>query len=147
MRYGAPGRDPRSKGCQEIREVLLFLVGETDVEPLLVELDRVARGCSGAVVKIRRAGRRPRKIGPLVLPMSAHSPLIRARPGSVTLKAFPRSGLFGSVHVTAKTGWPETSSGAAGLASVMPISSGAFTEWSPTLGVSWHVPQFPAMEG
>ena len=33
MRYRAPGRDPRSKGRQEIREVLLFLVGETDDRP------------------------------------------------------------------------------------------------------------------
>ena len=51
------------------------------------------------------------------------------------------------VHRRVKTGNPEMSR-AGGLlapALAMPIFKGAMTEWLPTLGVSWHVPQKPSM--
>src|SRR5262249_8536290 len=84
-------------------------------------------------------------MGPLTLPMSAHWPVIIARPGSVTTKVLPAADPL--VHRRVKTGNPEISR-AGGLlapALAMPIFKGALTEWLPTLGVSWHVPQKPGI--
>jgi hypothetical protein len=52
-----------------------------------------------------------------------------------------------AVQVSVNTGKPEMlrTGGAFAPASGMPISSGALTEWLPTLGVSWQVPQNPGM--
>src|SRR5260370_11459285 len=86
-------------------------------------------------------------MGPLTLPMSAHLPEIRARPGSVTSKVCPAS--RPRLHCRVKTGNPAISSagGLLGPALAMPMFRGALTEWLPTLGVSWQVPPNPAMLG
>ena len=52
------------------------------------------------------------------------------------------------MHRRVKTGNPEISR-AGGLlapALAMPMFKGALTEWLPTLGVSWQVPQNPEIE-
>src|SRR5262245_48935289 len=79
--------------------------------------------------------------------MSAHWPVIIARPGSVTTKVLPASGPL--VHRRVKTGNPEISRAGGLLAPALatPMFKGALTEWLPTLGVSWHVPQNPGIDG
>jgi hypothetical protein len=81
----------------------------------------------------------------LTLPMSAQLPEIIARPMSVTLNVWPASGP--AMHASVKTGSPEMSraGGLSAPASPTPMFSGALTEWLPELGVSWQVPQKPAM--
>src|SRR5689334_19946273 len=64
---------------------------------------------------------------------------MRARPGSVVLTISPVA-LFFKV----KTGRYATSRGLS--TSETPIFNGAETEWLPTLGESWQVPQVPEKE-
>src|SRR6266545_697906 len=77
---------------------------------------------------------RPRRIGPLNLPMSANLPEISARPGSVVFTIRP-SALFFSAY-SGKSGVRRDSS-------ARPILSGATIEWLPEFGVSWQVVQVP----
>src|SRR5260370_23601497 len=86
-------------------------------------------------------------MGPLTLPMSAHLPEIRARPGSVTTKGCPASGP--RLHCRVETANPAISSAGGLLAPALatPMFKGALTEWLPTLGLSWQVPQTPSMLG
>src|SRR5262245_45567893 len=53
---GAPGR-PASQRLQERDEIRLLLVGETQLEARIVEVDDIAQGRGGAVVEIGRAPR------------------------------------------------------------------------------------------
>ncbi len=77
----------------------------------------------------------PRSTGPLNLPMSAHLPVNRARPGSVVRTVAPVA-LWRSVY--------SGMSGVRRSASVRPMSSGRPTEWLPTFGVLWQLLQVPA---
>src|SRR5690348_8758113 len=89
---------------------------------------------------------RPRRIGPLNLPMSANLPEMSARPGSVTLTA----GQLGP------TTWVPSArvthfccsvySGMSGVrrdSSLTPILSGATIEWLPEFGALWQVVHVP----
>jgi hypothetical protein len=69
-------------------------------------------------------------------PMSAHFPVIKARPRSVTRKVCPDK--MPCVHVKVKTGNPEMSRAGGVLepVSATPMFRGAATEWLPTFGVS-----------
>src|SRR5262249_37377141 len=75
-----------------------------------------------------------RRIGPLNFPMSAHLPLIMARPGSVVCTLSP---------VDSRRSVYSGMSGVRREASVNPVLRGAVTEWSPTFGASWHVVHVP----
>src|SRR5258708_1662173 len=86
-------------------------------------------------------------MGPLTLPISAHSPQISPRPASVTKKVCPGEGR--GLHGGCKTANPAISSAGGLLAPALatPMFKGALTEWLPTLGLSWQVPQTPSMLG
>jgi hypothetical protein len=71
------------QSLQEGDEVSLLGIGEGDAKALNIEVHHVQQRRRRAIVEIRRPAR-PRRIGPLTLPMSAHLPEINARPGSVT---------------------------------------------------------------
>jgi hypothetical protein len=70
--------------------------------------------------------------------MSAHWPVMRARPGSVVFTTAPVVR-----HRSVKSGRSDV----LGRALLTPMSSGNGTEWLPTFGVSWQVVQVPMMTG
>ena len=67
----------------------MLLRREADAEASVVEVDHVVERRREAVVEVGRARRQARRIGPLNLPMSAHLPVISARPGSVVCTVAP----------------------------------------------------------
>src|SRR5215470_6790480 len=79
----------------------------------------------------------PRRTGPLNFPMSAHLPVVIARPGSVVVIVSPvdsRRSVYSGMSAVRRD------------ASVSPIFNGAFTEWLPAFGVSWQVVHVPVNE-
>jgi hypothetical protein len=61
----------------------VLLVRQADVEARVVELHHlIHRGCR-SVMEVGARAARPRRTGPFTLLMSAHLPVINARPGSV----------------------------------------------------------------
>ena len=116
-----------SKRFEEVHQILLLLIGEPDIETLIVEVHRIKQRRGRAVMKVRCTRRQPRRIGPLIFPISAQLPLISARPGSVTWKVCPVRGP--AMQCSVKIGKPEMSSdGGPGSAAVTPMFRGALTE-------------------
>ena len=115
---------------EEIDQVFLLLVRETEVKSLVVEVHRVEQGGCRAVVEIGRAcGQSPQNKSLEPADVLAPSRNQRAA-GSVTTKVCPKSGFPTCVHSRVKTGNPEMSR-AGGLffpASAMPMFKGALTE-------------------
>ncbi len=126
----------RLKRLQKRDQIVFVLLREMQAEPGVIKIERVHKRRGGAIVKVWRATCQPLRIGPLNLPMSAHFPVTIARPMSVTWVITPVE-----LHITVKSGRSDVRR----EPSTSPILSGAGTEWSPTFGESWQVPQKPSM--
>jgi len=74
----------RSECVQEIDQVSLLLVAETNIETLVVEIDHVTQGGSRTVVEIGRTRRKPTQDWPLEAADIFALATDQSWPGSVT---------------------------------------------------------------
>ena len=136
-----------SKGAQKGDQIGLLLVGESDVETLIVELNDIRQRGSGAVVEIGCARRQPAQ------DRSLHFADVGAFPGD---QGATRIGDLEHLSGQRPGCAPDRKNrqsgniqggGLAARAFATLMFNGALTEWFPTFGVSWQVPQNPGTLG
>jgi hypothetical protein len=137
----------RLERIKEIDQVLLLCLRKANTKTLVIKVHDIEQSGCRTIMEVGRPRSEPTKdrsfdladIGTVACNhrsarVGDHKNLTRKRPP-------------GAFQV--KTGNPEMSR-AGGLlvpAFAMPMFKDALTEWSPTLGVSWHVPQNPGIDG